>query len=80
MPKLFKVLSGKEIIKILLRVGFYEKSQNGSHIKIAIRIDGLEKVVIIPNHKEVKQGTLNNIYKDAGEKVGFETIDKDFKN
>ena len=56
--------SGKEIVKALGRCGFVVDHQRGSHIFL----HNLEKniSVIVPLHKELKKGTLNNILKKAG--------------
>jgi len=54
MPKL-PVISGKDLIKILSRLGFVIISQKGSHIKMR-HSDG--RTAIIPNHKSIKKGTL----------------------
>jgi predicted RNA binding protein YcfA (HicA-like mRNA interferase family) len=58
MPKL-PCISGKELVKILVRNGFDLVSQRGSHMKL--RKDGI--IVIVPNHKELRQGTLRSIIK-----------------
>jgi len=49
---------------VLHRTGFVIDHQRGSHIFL----HNLEKniSVIVPNHKELKKGTLNNILKKAG--------------
>ena len=56
-----KTFSGKEIVKAFRRIGFVVDHQRGSHIFM----HNLEKniSVIIPLHKEIKKGTLNNILK-----------------
>jgi predicted RNA binding protein YcfA (HicA-like mRNA interferase family) len=56
--------SGKEVVKALHRLGFIVDHQRGSHIFL----HNLEKniSVVVPNHKELKKGTLNNILKKAG--------------
>jgi predicted RNA binding protein YcfA (HicA-like mRNA interferase family) len=61
---LSKTFSGSQIVKALRRIGFIVDHQKGSHIFM----HNLEKniSVIIPNHKEIKKGTLNNIIKKAG--------------
>ena len=48
-------VSGQKVVKALLSVGFKKISQKGSHIKLR-HIDG--RIVIIPNHKNIKKGTL----------------------
>ncbi|MEO8663898.1 MAG: type II toxin-antitoxin system HicA family toxin [Ignavibacteria bacterium] len=56
-----KTFSGKDLVKALRRIGYYVDHQRGSHIFL----HNLEKrkSVIIPNHKELKKGTLNSILK-----------------
>jgi predicted RNA binding protein YcfA (HicA-like mRNA interferase family) len=55
MPKLPQV-SGPELVKAFTRLGFEVISQKGSHIKMR---DRLGRTAIIPNHKQIKQGTLH---------------------
>ncbi|MEZ4528617.1 MAG: type II toxin-antitoxin system HicA family toxin [Desulfobacterales bacterium] len=59
-----KTFSGRQIVKVLRRMGFVVDHQRGSHIFM----HNLEKniSVIIPNHSEIKKGTLHNILKKAG--------------
>ncbi len=59
-----KTFSGNQLVKALRRMGFVVDHQRGSHIFM----HNLERniSVIIPNHKELKKGTLNNIIKKAG--------------
>ena len=59
-----KTFSGKDVVKALRRKGFVVDHQRGSHIFM----HNLEKniSVLIPLHKEIKKGTLNNIIKKAG--------------
>ena len=59
-----KTFSGSQLIKALRRIGFVVDHQRGSHIFM----HNLERniSVIIPNHKEIKKGTLNNIIKKVG--------------
>ena len=59
-----KTFSGRQVVKALRRSGFVVDHQRGSHIFL----HNLEKniSVVVPNHKELKKGTLNNILKKAG--------------
>lgn len=59
-----KTFSGKTIVKALRRIGYIVDHQKGSHI--FLHNLKLNKSVIIPNHKELKKGTLNSIIKKAG--------------
>ncbi len=58
-----KVFSGRELVKALHRIGFVVDHQRGSHIFL----HNLEKniSIVVPNHKEIKKGTLNSILKKA---------------
>ncbi len=58
-----KVFSGREVVKALHRIGFVVDHQRGSHVFL----HNLEKniSIIVPNHKEIKKGTLNSILKKA---------------
>jgi predicted RNA binding protein YcfA (HicA-like mRNA interferase family) len=51
-------------VKALRRIGYVVDHQRGSHIFM----HNLEKniTVIVPQHKEIKKGTLNSIIKKAG--------------
>ncbi|MBE7445531.1 MAG: type II toxin-antitoxin system HicA family toxin [Planctomycetia bacterium] len=59
-----KTFSGRQVVKALRRCGFVVDHQRGSHIFL----HNLDKniSVIVPNKKELKKGTLNNIIKKAG--------------
>ena len=57
-------ISAKELIKALRKVGFVVVSQRGSHIKLR-KLHPIRKTIIIPNHKIIRPGTLNNILKIA---------------
>lgn len=61
MPKL-PVISGTEAIKALERLGFSVVRQRGSHIVLRKGSSGC----VVPNHHELKVGTLNGILKQAG--------------
>jgi predicted RNA binding protein YcfA (HicA-like mRNA interferase family) len=58
-----KTFSGKDIIKALRRLGYIVDHQKGSHIFLH-NIDKNQSI-IVPNHKEIKKGTLHNILKKA---------------
>lgn len=60
------VLSGKDVIKILKKIGFEEKRQKGSHIILAKETEQGKRAVVVPNHKEVDKGTLLEIIRQAG--------------
>lgn len=55
-------LSGKEIVHRLEKLGFASIRQKGSHIVMHKGSQGC----VVPNHREVKIGTLSGILKQAG--------------
>ncbi len=59
------VVSGKDMIKVLREIGFRVDRQRGSHIYL-IKDEPFFKAVSVPNHKELKRGTLKNILKRSG--------------
>ena len=65
MPKL-GVFSGAEICAILESEGFRQVRQRGSHIVMQKRTDTGTTTVPVPNHREVKIGTLQSIIRQSG--------------
>ena len=61
MPK-FPGLSGEQIVRALERLGFVVARQSGSHIVMRRNAQGC----VVPNHKEVKVGTVNGVLRQAG--------------
>ena len=57
-------LSGQELVKVLLRVGFVVSRQRGSHI--ILRRGTPYARVVVPDHKQVRPGTLRQILNEAG--------------
>lgn len=55
-------ISGKECIKVLEKIGFYQKRQESSHI--IMRRDEPFTQVVVPNHSEIAKGTLRAIIRD----------------
>lgn len=65
MAKL-KVLSAKEICKILQENGFVEARVRGSHIIMQLRTEESTTTVPVPNDKKIKVGTLQSIIRQSG--------------
>ena len=60
-------ISGKELVKVFLKDGWYKVSQKGSHIKLKKDLKPVGRpTIIIPQHKVLKKGTLSAILKDSG--------------
>jgi len=51
-------------VKVHLRVGFIANRQRGSHI--ILRRDSPYARVVVPDHKQVRDGTLRQILNEAG--------------
>ena len=61
-----RVLSGREVLKILGEFGFQDFAQRGSHIKLRrILSGGRTQTLTVPNHNEIDRGTLHAIYRQA---------------
>jgi predicted RNA binding protein YcfA (HicA-like mRNA interferase family) len=58
LSKKLPILSGKEIIKALAKIGFVPVRQKGSHVFLR-HVDGRRTVV--PLHEEVNKSTLMDI-------------------
>jgi len=61
-----RVLSGAQVCAILIRHGFLEVRRKGSHIVMQQRIDGATRTVPVPNHAELRTGTLQSIIRQSG--------------
>lgn len=61
MPSLPHV-SGAEVVRALERLGFSVARQRGSHIVLRRGSSGC----VVPNHRELKVGTLSGVLKQAG--------------
>lgn len=59
-----KTFSTRQVLKALRRSGFVVDHQRGSHVFL----HNIERnvSVVVPNHSEIKKGTLNAILKKAG--------------
>lgn len=67
------MLSGKEVCSILSRHGFIEVRRRGSHIVMQKKLSQGTITVPVPNHDEVKIGTLQSIIRQSGlPRVEFE--------
>lgn len=64
MAKLPTDVSGREVRSALERAGFVFRRQTGSHM--ILRRDEPHARVIVPDHKQVRSGTLRRIIADAG--------------
>ena len=64
MPKLPRI-SGAEAVRALQRLGFEVARQRGSHIVMRRGSSGC----VVPNHREIKTGTLAGVLRQASVSV-----------
>jgi predicted RNA binding protein YcfA (HicA-like mRNA interferase family) len=64
MPKI-PVLKGTEVLRILLKAGFYIHHQSGSHVRLFHNIRTELRVTIPIHNKELPDKTLKSILKQA---------------
>ena len=58
-------LSGKEVIKILSKIGFDPVRQKGSHVILKKKVEERVIATVVPLHKEIDRGTLLEIIRQA---------------
>ena len=56
------IISGREIIKTLSKIGYVEVRQRGSHIRL---VCDRRKPITVPNYKSVDRSLLIKILRDA---------------
>jgi len=61
-----KHLSGKQVCTILAAHGFDKVRQRGSHVIIQRQTTEGSTTIPVPNHKELKIGTLLSIIRQSG--------------
>jgi predicted RNA binding protein YcfA (HicA-like mRNA interferase family) len=61
-----RVLSGRAVCQILEAEGFIAVRQRGSHIVMQKRSEGTTVTVPVPDHAELKVGTLTSIIRQSG--------------
>jgi predicted RNA binding protein YcfA (HicA-like mRNA interferase family) len=60
-----RVLSGKDVCAILARHGFAQLRQRGSHIIMQRAVEGGTTTVPVPDHQEIRIGTLRSIIRQS---------------
>lgn len=61
------LLSGKQVLAALTRMGFVEVHRKGSHLKLK-HADG--RIIVFPFHDEVDRYTLKGALRDADIEIG----------
>jgi predicted RNA binding protein YcfA (HicA-like mRNA interferase family) len=65
MPRLPR-LSGRQVIRVLERLGFQQVRQHGSHVILKKTTDDGEIGCVVPIHDELASGTLRSVLRQAG--------------
>ena len=60
-----RVLSGREVCTILGKNGFTKVRQKGSHIVMQKRVESTTVTVPVPDHSELRTGTLMSIIRQS---------------
>ena len=60
------VLKTRTLLSILEKTGYKVVSQKGSHLKLKKTQNGKARTVIVPNHQEIRIGTLASIIRQMG--------------
>ncbi|WEA00012.1 type II toxin-antitoxin system HicA family toxin [Mucilaginibacter sp. SJ] len=68
-PRAPRDVSGKDLIKVLLKYGYEVIRQTGSHIRLSITFNDGVKNITIPNHDPIKLGALMAIINDVAEQL-----------
>jgi len=59
------VISGRETVKALGKIGFTIAGRKGSHVRLKRQRDREVLIVIVPMHDELARGTLKSILRQA---------------
>ena len=59
------VISGREMIRVLSKIGFVVVGRKGSHTRLKRRRDKEILIAIVPMHRELARGTLRSILRQA---------------
>jgi predicted RNA binding protein YcfA (HicA-like mRNA interferase family) len=60
-----RILSGREVCAILAQHGYEEIRQRGSHIIMQKKTEDSTITIPVPNHKEIRTGTLMSIIRQS---------------
>lgn len=68
--KLPRDLSGSKLARKLARYGYQVDHQTGSHMRLCSNFTGKQHSLTIPNHIDLKIGTLSSILDDVAKYLG----------
>ncbi|MHA1682382.1 MAG: type II toxin-antitoxin system HicA family toxin [Promethearchaeota archaeon] len=64
-------MSGKQLKKCLLKLGYEILRQKGSHLQLKLKADAGDHKITIPMHEGIAKGILNDILKQVSIWVGL---------
>jgi predicted RNA binding protein YcfA (HicA-like mRNA interferase family) len=70
--KLPRDLSGRDLVRLLGRYGYERTRQVGSHIRLRSNLRGQLHYVTIPDHDDLRPGTLNAVLSDVADYLNVE--------
>ena len=59
------IISGREVVKVLNKIGFTIVGRKGSHVRMKRQRGKEALIVIVPMHRELAQGTLRSVPRQA---------------
>lgn len=59
------VVSGRQVVRALERIGYRVVRQRGSHIRLRDEVNLDHPPVTVPDHKTIKPGLLRHILRDV---------------
>ncbi len=60
-------LNAQQIIRMLADYGYFVSRQTGSHIRLTSSIIGAEHHITVPDHNDIRIGTVNAILYDVAD-------------
>ncbi len=67
--KKLPVVSGREIVRVLTKIGFGMVGRKGSHVRLKRERGREVHIVIVPMHRELATGTLRSVLTQANLKA-----------
>jgi predicted RNA binding protein YcfA (HicA-like mRNA interferase family) len=59
------LVSGREVVKALAKIGYERDRQRGSHIVLR-QVAEPHRRITVPDHDEIAKGTLHSIIRESG--------------
>lgn len=59
------VVSGRDVVRVLEKIGYVQDRQKGSHIILRQSTSPYRRITV-PDHREIAKGTLRAIIRQAG--------------